>query len=62
MSESMNQVVETLDPVTKRILPEQLQNGILVPLKTTLELKDNLSLGQAYITRAPTRLTNDVVT
>lgn len=62
MSESMNQVVETLDPVTKRILPEQLQNGILVPLKTTLELKDNLSLGHAYITRAPTRLTNDVVT
>ncbi|KAH7040500.1 uncharacterized protein B0I36DRAFT_344235 [Microdochium trichocladiopsis] len=62
MSESMNQVVETLDPVTKRILPPQLENGTLVPLKTTLELKDNLSLGHAYITRAPTRLTNDVVT
>ncbi|RYP50104.1 hypothetical protein DL768_004308 [Monosporascus sp. mg162] len=35
--------------------------GTLVPLKTILELRDNLSLGLAYITRAPTRVTNDVV-
>ena len=62
MSESMKQVVETLDPVTQRILPAEIQTGTLVPLKTTLELRDNLSLGHAYITRAPTRLTNDVVT
>ncbi|KXJ96943.1 hypothetical protein Micbo1qcDRAFT_4277 [Microdochium bolleyi] len=62
MSESMIQVVEALDPVTKRILPSQIYSGTLVPLKTTLELRDNLSLGHAYITRAPTRLTNDVVT
>ncbi|KAJ1338180.1 tRNA-specific adenosine deaminase 3 [Microdochium nivale] len=62
MSESMIQVVETLDPITKRILPSQIDTGTLVPLKTTLELRDNLSLGHAYITRAPTRLTNDVVT
>ncbi|KAI1506555.1 cytidine deaminase-like protein [Biscogniauxia marginata] len=62
MSDSMNQVVETLDPVSRRLIPPNIDLGTLVPLKTTLELRENLSLGLAYITRAPTRLTNDVVT
>ena len=61
MSDSMREVVETLDPVSRRILPPNIDLGTLVPLKTTLELRDNLSLGQAYITRAPQRYTNDVV-
>ncbi|KAK7744720.1 hypothetical protein SLS62_010077 [Diatrype stigma] len=61
MSESMTEVVETLDPVSRRLLPENINLGTLVPLKTTLELRDNLTLGHAYITRAPTRFTNDVV-
>ncbi|KAI1494622.1 cytidine deaminase-like protein [Biscogniauxia mediterranea] len=62
MSDSMTQVVETLDPVSRRLIPPNIDLGTLVPLKTTLELRENLSLGLAYITRAPTRLTNDVVT
>ncbi|KAI0025734.1 cytidine deaminase-like protein [Xylariomycetidae sp. FL0641] len=62
MSDSMKEVVETLDPVSRRIIPPNIDLGTLVPLKTTLELRDNLSLGHAYITRAPTRATNDVVT
>lgn len=61
MGESMTEVVETLDPVSRRLLPESINSGTLVPLKTTLELRDNLTLGQAYVTRAPTRFTNDVV-
>lgn len=61
MSESMKEVVETLDAVSRSILPHHINLGTLVPLKTTLELRDNLSLGHAYITRAPTKLTNEVV-
>lgn len=61
MCDPMKEVVETLDPVTRRILPDNIDTGNLVPLKTILELRDNLSVGLAYITRAPTKLTNDVV-
>lgn len=61
MSDSMTEVVETLDSVSRRLLPDSINLGTLVPLKTTLELRDNLSLSYAYITRAPTRFTNDVV-
>ncbi|KAI1311674.1 hypothetical protein F5Y03DRAFT_285794 [Xylaria venustula] len=62
MSDSMKEVVETLDPVSRRLIPANIDSGTLVPLKTTLELRDNLTLGHAYITRAPTRYTNDIVT
>jgi len=62
MSDSMKEVVETLDPVSRRLIPANISSGTLVPLKTTLELRDNLTLGLAYITRAPTRCTNDIVT
>lgn len=58
----MKEVVETLDPVSRRLIPANIDSGTLVPLKTTLELRDNLTLGLAYITRAPTRYTNDIVT
>lgn len=61
MGDSMKEVVETLDPVARQIIPSSIDTGTLVPLKTTLELRDNLSVGYAYITRAPTRFTNDVV-
>ncbi|KAK9417486.1 putative RNase H type-1 domain-containing protein [Seiridium unicorne] len=61
MGDSMKEVVETLDPVARQIIPHNIDIGTLVPLKTTLELRDNLSIGYAYVTRAPTKLTNDVV-
>lgn len=60
MSDPMK-VVETLDPVSQRLIPRNIDKGTLVPLKTTLELRDNLLIGNAYVTRAPTKLTNDVV-
>ncbi|KAI1179683.1 hypothetical protein F4777DRAFT_442359 [Nemania sp. FL0916] len=62
MSDSMKEVVETLDPVSRQLIPASIDSGTLVPLKTTLELRDNLTLGLAYVTRAPTRHTNDIVT
>ncbi|KAH8677414.1 hypothetical protein BX600DRAFT_449688 [Xylariales sp. PMI_506] len=61
MGDSMKEVVETLDPVARHLIPQHIDTGTLIPLKTTLELRDNLSIGLAYVTRAPTKLTNDVV-
>ncbi|KAI4862927.1 hypothetical protein F4820DRAFT_428730 [Hypoxylon rubiginosum] len=61
MGDSMKEVVEKLDPVARRLIPPNIDLGTLVPLKTNLELRDNLSLGFAYITRAPNKVTNSVV-
>ncbi|KAK8094512.1 Cytidine and deoxycytidylate deaminase zinc-binding region [Apiospora hydei] len=49
MSDSMKEVVETLDPVSQRLLPRNIDTGTLVPLKTTLELRDNLLIGQTML-------------
>ena len=35
--------------------------GVLIPLKTTLELRDDHVEGQAFITRAPLKAANSVV-
>ncbi|OTB04290.1 hypothetical protein M426DRAFT_155735 [Hypoxylon sp. CI-4A] len=61
MSESVKEVVETLDPVSQRLVPPVIHTGTLAPLKTILELRDSLTIGTAYITRAPNKITNDVV-
>lgn len=61
MGDSMKEVVETLDPVTQCLVPSDINPGTLVPLKTFLELRDNLCLGSAYVTRAPTKSTSEVV-
>ncbi|KAI0011725.1 cytidine deaminase-like protein [Xylariaceae sp. FL0662B] len=61
MSDSMREVVETLDPVSRRLIPPNIDLGTLVPLKTVLELRDNLSLGFAYVTRVPQKCTTEVL-
>ncbi|KAI1135900.1 hypothetical protein F5Y05DRAFT_393789 [Hypoxylon sp. FL0543] len=61
MGDYMKEVVEALDPVTRRILPPDIRPGTLVPLKTTLELRDNFVLGSGYITRVPNKYTNDAL-
>lgn len=36
--------------------------GVLIPLKTTQEVRQDHTIVQAYITRAPTKSANDVIT
>ncbi|KAI1210410.1 uncharacterized protein F4807DRAFT_65198 [Annulohypoxylon truncatum] len=57
MSGSIEAVVETLDPIAKRLLPPEIPKGTLVPLKTVLELREGLALCQVYVTRAPQKCT-----
>ncbi|KAI1460842.1 cytidine deaminase-like protein [Annulohypoxylon moriforme] len=61
MGDSMNAVVETLDPISKRLLPPEISKGTLVPLKTIFELRDYLSLCQVYVTRAPQKSTSGIL-
>lgn len=43
------------------LLPQQLGRGVLIPLKTTLEIRQDHTIVQALITRAPATSTNHVV-
>lgn len=59
------------DPrLRRRVLPnpliddmnrEQLERGVLIPLKTTQEVRQDHTIVQALITRAPTKSANDVL-
>lgn len=44
-----------------RLVPQQLGRGVLIPLKTTLEIRQDHTIVQALITRAPSTSTNNVV-
>ncbi|KAL8281831.1 hypothetical protein RB597_009513 [Gaeumannomyces tritici] len=54
-------VIETKDQLVKDLLPDKIDHGVLIPLKTTLELRDAHSCGQALITRAPTKSASAVI-
>lgn len=38
-----------------------LRRGVLIPLKTTQEVRQDHTIVQAYITRAPTKSANEVI-
>ena len=42
--------------------PRYLNRGVLIPLKTTQEVRQDHTIVQAFITRAPTKSANDVIT
>ncbi|CAI0651149.1 unnamed protein product [Colletotrichum noveboracense] len=48
-------------PLVDELLPQQLGRGVLIPLKTTLEIRQDHTIVQALLTRAPAKSTNDVV-
>ncbi|KAL8366085.1 hypothetical protein RB595_004727 [Gaeumannomyces hyphopodioides] len=54
-------VIETKDRLVRDLLPDKVDHGVLIPLKTTLELRDAHSCGQALITRAPTKSASAVI-
>ncbi|CAK7223595.1 hypothetical protein SCUCBS95973_005232 [Sporothrix curviconia] len=57
----LGEIIEGQEPVTKSLIPEHIEDGILIPLKTTLELRDDHQCGQVLITRTPIRSTSAVI-
>lgn len=47
--------------LVKDLVSSHMNLGVLIPLKTNLEVRQDHTLVQAYITRAPTKSANDVV-
>lgn len=50
------------NPLINDLKKEHLRRGVLIPLKTTQEVRQDHTIVQAWITRAPTKLANDVIT
>lgn len=57
----LSEIIEGQEPVTKSLIPEHIEDGVLIPLKTTLELRDDHHCGQVLITRTPIRSTSAVI-
>jgi hypothetical protein len=57
----LSEIIAGQEPVTKSLIPEHIEDGVLIPLKTTLELRDDHQCGQVLITRTPIRSTSAVI-
>lgn len=49
------------NPLVDDLSPKNLGRGVLIPLKTSQEVRQDHTIVQAYITRAPTKSANDVI-
>ncbi|KAI6781360.1 tRNA-specific adenosine deaminase subunit-like protein [Emericellopsis cladophorae] len=49
------------NPITDALSPQHLKQGVLIPLKTTQEVRQDHTIVQALITRAPTKSANVVL-
>lgn len=59
---NMDDIIAAQQQVVRDILPVELRHGVLVPLKTTLELRDDHSCINIIITRTPVKSANAVIT
>ena len=49
------------NPLIDGLLPQCSKRGVLIPLKTTQEVRQDHTIVQAFITRVPTKCANDVI-
>ncbi|KAJ9141853.1 tRNA-specific adenosine deaminase subunit tad3 [Pleurostoma richardsiae] len=63
MDDETERVVAAQGPVVQSLLPSNvnIKRGVLIPLKTTLELRDEHACSLVYITRAPVKSANAVI-
>jgi len=50
------------NPMIDEFKEKHLRRGVLIPLKTAQEVRQDHTIVQALITRAPTKHANDVIT
>lgn len=59
---NMDAIIAAQQQIVRDMLPAELRHGVLVPLKTTLELRDDHSFVNVIITRTPVKSANAVIT
>ena len=60
-SESLKVVGVAPNPLLDDFRDKNRPRGVLIPLKTTQEVRQDHTIVTAYITRAPTKSANDVI-
>jgi len=58
---SIETALAAQDSIVRELLEDEVEHGVLIPLKTTLELRDDYQTGHVLITRAPTKAANPVI-
>jgi tRNA-specific adenosine deaminase 3 len=56
------EVLAEQEPIVQELIQDTPGHGVLIPLKTTLELGEDHVSGRVLITRAPTKCANPVIT
>lgn len=59
---SINSTLAAQDPIVRELVRDELEHGVLIPLKTTLELRDDYQTGRVLITRTPLKSANPAIT
>ncbi|KAK0704970.1 cytidine deaminase-like protein [Lasiosphaeris hirsuta] len=54
-------VLAAQEPVIRNLFRGEVDHGVLIPLKTTLELRDDHNTGRVLITRAPVKAANAAI-
>jgi tRNA-specific adenosine deaminase 3 len=54
-------VLDAQDPFVQQLVHGDVNHGVLIPLKTTLETRDDYVCGQILITRTPVKSANTVI-
>lgn len=49
------------NPIIDDMMTQNYERGVLIPLKTTQEVRQDHTIVQALITRAPTKSANDIL-
>ncbi|KAK5661522.1 hypothetical protein OQA88_11426 [Cercophora sp. LCS_1] len=58
---SITAVLAAQDHIVQDLVRGELEHGVLIPLKTTLELRDDHVTGRVLITRAPVKAANPAI-
>ncbi|KAK0635055.1 cytidine deaminase-like protein [Bombardia bombarda] len=58
---SIQAILAAQDPMVRELVHYEVEHGVLIPLKTTLELRDDHVTGKVLITRAPVKSANAAI-
>jgi len=59
---SIMTVLAAQDQIVRGLVRSEVEHGVLIPLKTTLELRDDHVTGRVLITRCPVKSANATIT
>lgn len=58
---SITAVIAAQDAVVRDMIRYQVEHGVLIPLKTAQELREDYATEKIYITRAPVKCANPAI-